>query len=103
MPAPLTRRQAVQFGSVMMGGWTVGQLLGRTTPIQRGLDPRTDAVLAGGRSPEAVLPIRQCASQSFLSVVALLAAMPFRRWRKRSGMLRKVVTGAAGQPIDRRG
>ena len=103
MPAPLTRRQAVQFGSVMVGGWRVGQLPGRTMPIERGIGPRADAMLAGGRSPDPVPPIRQCASQSFPSVVAPHAAMPFRRWRTRSGMLRKVVTGAAGQPIDRRG
>lgn len=52
MPAPLSRRQAVQLGAVVVGGWAVGQVLRRTTPIGRDIGPRADAILAGGGSPE---------------------------------------------------
>ena len=52
MPAPLNRRQAVQLGAVVVGGWAVGQVLRRTTPIGRDIGPRADAIMAGDGSPE---------------------------------------------------
>lgn len=53
MPAPLNRRQAVQLGAVVVGGWAVGQVLLRTAPIGRDVGAAADAILAGGGSPEA--------------------------------------------------
>ena len=35
MPGPLSRRQAVGLGAVVVGGWAVGQVLRRTAPIGR--------------------------------------------------------------------
>lgn len=52
MPAPLNRRQVVQLGAVVVGGWAVGQVLHRTTPIGRDIGPRADAIMAGDGSPE---------------------------------------------------
>ena len=52
MPAPLNRRQAVGLGTVVVGGWAVGQVLRRTAPIGRDIGQRAEAILAGGGSPE---------------------------------------------------
>ena len=53
MPAPLSRRQAVQLGAVVAGGWAVGEVLRRTAPIGRDVGPAADAILASGGSPES--------------------------------------------------
>lgn len=52
MPAPLSRRQAVQLGAVIAGGWAVGQIIQRTAPIGRDVGPSATAILDGGDSPE---------------------------------------------------
>ena len=53
MPAPLSRRQAVQLGAVVAGGWAVGEVLRRTAPIGRNVGPAADAILASGGSLES--------------------------------------------------
>lgn len=52
MPGPLSRRQAVGLGAVVVGGWAVGQVLRRTAPIGRDVGPTADLILTGGSSPE---------------------------------------------------
>jgi protein-disulfide isomerase len=42
----------VQLGAVVVGGWAVGQVLRRTTPIGRDIGPRAGAILTGNGSPE---------------------------------------------------
>ncbi|WP_010214534.1 DsbA family protein [Sphingomonas sp. PAMC 26621] len=53
MPTHFSRRQAVQLGAVVVGGWAIGQALRRTAPIGRDIGARADAILKGGVSPEA--------------------------------------------------
>ncbi|MFV1919694.1 DsbA family protein [Sphingomonas sp. MJ1 (PH-R8)] len=53
MPAPLSRRQAVQLGAVVVGGWAVGQVFRRAAPIGRDVSRSgaAAAILSGKGSP----------------------------------------------------
>jgi len=53
MPAPLNRRQAVQLGAVIVGGWAVSQALQHTEPVGRDIGASAAAILDGGGAPEA--------------------------------------------------
>ena len=52
MPRSLNRREAVGLGAVIVGGWAVGQVLRRTTPIGRDVGPAGASILVGSGSPE---------------------------------------------------
>jgi protein-disulfide isomerase len=55
MPTPITRRQAVQLGAMIVGGWGISQVLRRTAPIGRDVGRSGDvtAILDGDGSPSA--------------------------------------------------
>lgn len=52
MPAPIGRRQMLQLGAVVVGGWAAGQALRRTAPIGRDVGTAENAILADSGSPE---------------------------------------------------